>query len=254
MSNDILVLTLVDGTPRIDSRLIAAELGVEHKNTRELIQKYLADFEEFGKVPFETEASGKTNQQQKFALLNEDQSYLLLTYAQNTEQARYLKMRLVRSFAEYRNPQRPQIQPIDSIDLMIQQHQVMGHALMQIKEQGKKVDDLVERVEVIEAGHDAETQYKVQVYDALMQIDPKSGVRVWRLRMRERMRQIGMTQTRLAVMLGLSQSSVNHYIHDNRRPTLETLERIALSLGLTLAELLSPRFDTDAELDLGGAL
>lgn len=253
MSKDILVLTLVEGTPRIDSRLIAAELGVEHKATRQLIQQYLADFEEFGKVPFQMEASGKTNQQQKFALLNEDQSYLLLTYSQNTEQARQLKKRLVRSFAEYRKPQQVPLQPANGIDALIQQHQAIGQALMQMKEQGETLNELVERVEVIEAGHDSETQYKVQVYDALMQIDPKSGVRVWRLRMRDRMRQIGMTQTRLAVMLGLSQSSVNHYIHDNRRPTLETLERIALSLGLTLAELLSPRFD-DAELDLGGAL
>ncbi|MCP5197530.1 MAG: hypothetical protein H6974_12235 [Gammaproteobacteria bacterium] len=37
-----------------------------------------------------------------FALLNEDQSYLLLTYTQNTAQARELKKRLVRAFSEHR--------------------------------------------------------------------------------------------------------------------------------------------------------
>lgn len=105
MPADLISLTVVNGEPRVDSRLIAEQLGILHKNTRELIQEYLGDFEEFGKVPFETEASGKTNQPQKFVLLNEDQSYLLLTYAQNTEQARALKKRLVQSFGEHRRRQ-----------------------------------------------------------------------------------------------------------------------------------------------------
>ncbi len=100
--SSLISLVVVDQEPRVDSRLLAEQLGVEHKATRQLILQYQADLEEFGKVPFEMEASGKTNQQQKFALLNEDQSYLLLTYSQNTEQARALKKRLVRAFGEQR--------------------------------------------------------------------------------------------------------------------------------------------------------
>jgi len=100
--SSLISLVVVDQEPRVDSRLLAEQLGVEHKATRQLILQYQADLEEFGKVPFEMEASGKTNQQQKFALLNEDQSYLLLTYSQNTEQARELKKRLVRAFGEQR--------------------------------------------------------------------------------------------------------------------------------------------------------
>ena len=100
-------ITLIEfsGEPRIDSRAIADQLGVENKNTRELIEKYLPDFEEFGVCPFETAKPPQGSyggRPEKFALLNEDQSYLLLTYAQNTEQARALKIRLVRSFGEYR--------------------------------------------------------------------------------------------------------------------------------------------------------
>lgn len=109
--SDLISLAIVDDEPRVDSRLIASQLGVLHKNTRELIQQYQTDFEEFGKVPFKTEASGKTNQQQKFALLNEDQSYLLLTYAQNTPQARELKKKLVRLFGEHRRAVLPPYRP-----------------------------------------------------------------------------------------------------------------------------------------------
>ncbi|MCP5197322.1 MAG: Rha family transcriptional regulator [Gammaproteobacteria bacterium] len=86
---DIIPLIQVDHEPRVDSRLIAEQLGVEHKATRQLIQQYQTDFEEFGLLPFEMEAvkedGARGTKHEKFALLNEDQSYLLLTYAQNTE-------------------------------------------------------------------------------------------------------------------------------------------------------------------------
>lgn len=100
--SSLISLVVVDQEPRVDSRLIASQLGVEHKNTRSLIEQYQNALENFGKVPFETEASGKTNQPQKFYLLNEDQSYLLLTLTRNTDQAVQLKIRLVRAFGEQR--------------------------------------------------------------------------------------------------------------------------------------------------------
>jgi hypothetical protein len=100
--SSLISLVVVDQEPRVDSRLIASQLGVEHKNTRSLIEQYKTALENFGKVPFETEASGKTNQPQKFYLLNEDQSYLLLTLTRNTDQAVQLKIRLVRAFGEQR--------------------------------------------------------------------------------------------------------------------------------------------------------
>lgn len=100
--SSLISLVVVDQEPRVDSRLIASQLGVEHKNTRSLIEQYQTALENFGKVPFETEASGKTNQPQKFYLLNEDQSYLLLTLTRNTDQAVQLKIRLVRAFGEQR--------------------------------------------------------------------------------------------------------------------------------------------------------
>ncbi len=140
--------------------------------------------------------------------------------------------------------------PVSEFDLVMQQHKLLGATLQELQaqrdrqaEQQTAIQKIDERLEKIEAEHDVETQYKVQVYDALMQIDPKTGVRIWRIRLRERMKAIGMSQTRLALMLGLSQPSISHYILNRREPGLETMEKIALSIGLTLAEFLSPHAD-----------
>lgn len=91
--------------PRVDSRAIAAELGVRHANTLVLLERYKTDFEEFGHMLFET-AGGDRDQgggtAVRFALLNEAQSGLLLTYSKNTEQSRKLKKKLIHLFMKYR--------------------------------------------------------------------------------------------------------------------------------------------------------
>lgn len=97
-------LTAVNAEPRADSRLLARQMGKKHPSLFELVKDYRADFEELGKVRFETGASpgSKTGQTERFALLNEDQSYLLLTYTRNTQRTRQLKVRLVKAFGEAR--------------------------------------------------------------------------------------------------------------------------------------------------------
>lgn len=100
--NSIISLVVIDQEPRVDSRVIADQLGVEHESTRKILLQYQSDFEEFGILRFEIGEIKGRGQPAKYALLNEDQSYLLLTYSQNTEQARDLKKRLVRAFGEQR--------------------------------------------------------------------------------------------------------------------------------------------------------
>ena len=103
--HSLLPLTFVNDEPRMDSRIIASELGVEHKNTRELLEQYQSDFEEFGVVRFETAKPPKGSvggRPEKFYYLNEDQVCLLLTYSQNTAQARALKKNLIRAFTAER--------------------------------------------------------------------------------------------------------------------------------------------------------
>jgi phage regulator Rha-like protein len=98
-----MVITPTQTEPRIDSRLLARHFGKRHQSLFELLKDHRADFEDLGKVRFETGASpGKTGQKERFALLNEDQCYLLLAYSRNTARVRQLKVRLVKAFREAR--------------------------------------------------------------------------------------------------------------------------------------------------------
>ena len=97
-------LTTLKAEPRVDSRLLAKQMHKQHRSLFKLVKDYRADFERLGKVRFETGASpgSKTGQTERFALLNEDQSYLLLTYTRNTARTRELKVKLVKAFGEAR--------------------------------------------------------------------------------------------------------------------------------------------------------
>lgn len=97
-------LTQHKGEPRVDSLLIAEQLGHQHKNVISLVRAYPSDFAEFGRVAFETRTLPTAGGPQKYevALLNEDQCYLLLTYSRNTPKARALKVGLVKAFREAR--------------------------------------------------------------------------------------------------------------------------------------------------------
>ncbi|MEO5794913.1 MAG: Rha family transcriptional regulator [Rhodoferax sp.] len=96
-----LALVAVKEVPRVDTRLLAEALGNRHQSVFELVKDHQSDFAEFGKVRFETGAS-PSGQSERFALLIEDQAYLLLTYSRNTARTRALKVRLVKAFGEAR--------------------------------------------------------------------------------------------------------------------------------------------------------
>ncbi|MEO6278525.1 Rha family transcriptional regulator [Roseateles sp.] len=100
-----LPLSTIKDEARMDSRLLAEALALQHRSVFKLVSDNRADFAALGKVRFEIAASpdSATGQASKFALLNEDQCYLLLTYSRNTERVRGLKLRLVQAFREARN-------------------------------------------------------------------------------------------------------------------------------------------------------
>lgn len=103
----------------VDSRLIAQHLEVTHKHTFEMIKNYLEDFEQFGILRFQTEEINGRGQPEKYALLNEDQCYLLLSYSRNTKRVRDLKINLVKAFREARQ----------SIDITKREYLPTYHAL-----------------------------------------------------------------------------------------------------------------------------
>ena len=100
-----IVLIQSKGEARADSRVLAEQLGVKPKNTLGLIERYLSKFERFGVVPFETEKPGAGTaggRPERFALLNEDQCYFLLSLSRNTDRVVELKADLIMAFREAR--------------------------------------------------------------------------------------------------------------------------------------------------------
>ena len=70
-----------------------------------MIEKYLMQFEGFGKVFFQKAPSteSRTGQRERFALLNEDQALFLLALSKNTTRVVELKARLIGAFREARH-------------------------------------------------------------------------------------------------------------------------------------------------------
>ena len=102
---NIIPLTRVGEEPRVDSRQLAEQLGNQHKNSMALIERYSEKFKEFGLLAFETEARlagqhGGGNV--RFALLNEDQAFFLLSLSRNTDRVVELKANLIMAFREAR--------------------------------------------------------------------------------------------------------------------------------------------------------
>jgi phage regulator Rha-like protein len=101
-------ITLIQskGEPRVDSRLLAEQLGNKHKNSMALIERYLGKFKEFGLLPFQTEAvktpDSRGVKHLKFALLNEDQAFFLLSLSRNSDVVVELKADLIMAFREAR--------------------------------------------------------------------------------------------------------------------------------------------------------
>ena len=100
-----IMLTQVGDEPRVDSRQLAEQLGNKHKNSMALIERYLTKFEDFGLLAFLAEARPVGQHgggDARFALLNEDQAFFLLSLSRNTDRVVELKANLIMAFREAR--------------------------------------------------------------------------------------------------------------------------------------------------------
>lgn len=96
-----LSLELIKTEFRVDSRLLAPELNHRHRTILENLDKYPSQFESLGQLPFQTE-DGYNNIPVRFALLNEDQCYFLLTLMRNNNHIVSAKLKLVKAFRDAR--------------------------------------------------------------------------------------------------------------------------------------------------------
>ncbi len=85
----------------MDIRLLARHLGNQHKGVMELLSRHSADFLELGELPFQTKAS-RSGQREKFAMLNEDPCFLMLTFSRSSAIVRALMGKLIKAFGQAR--------------------------------------------------------------------------------------------------------------------------------------------------------
>ena len=101
--NDI-TLDLIKTEFRVDSRLLAPALDHRHRTILENIDKYRSQFEALGNLPFKTERL-KTERlgyrDHRYALLNEDQCYFLMTLMRNNN---HIVAASLRSRTYHRDP------------------------------------------------------------------------------------------------------------------------------------------------------
>lgn len=99
------LILIKDGEPVTTSLAIAAGTTNTHEAVIKLVRTYTADLERFGRVRFEIqpfETAGGT-QQREIALLNEQQSALVIAYMRNSEIVRQFKIALIKGFFDMRS-------------------------------------------------------------------------------------------------------------------------------------------------------
>lgn len=89
----------------VPSDVIADQTDSTHHAILQLVDKYIADFDSFGRVAFENKTFDTAGGQQsrRVAMLNENQATLLLTYMRNNDIVRAFKVRLVTAFSGLHN-------------------------------------------------------------------------------------------------------------------------------------------------------
>ena len=108
---DLIKIEKIGGELLVDSRLIAEELGNEHKNTLEVIRKFEEKLSKYGGVAFKTlpiETNGGL-QRMTVCFLNEKQATFLVTLSRNSEKAVDLKQKLIDSYFYYKEKDQPKI-------------------------------------------------------------------------------------------------------------------------------------------------
>lgn len=100
-----IIVSFSNGQAVTTSLTIAEGTNNQHKNVLELIRQNVSDLEEFGPLAFQTRKGeplpqGGFAKSTEYALLNEQQATLLITYMRNNDVVRAFKKQLVKAFYE----------------------------------------------------------------------------------------------------------------------------------------------------------
>jgi len=116
------IVTLNDTNCPITTSLAIAEgVGGTHKSVIQLIRQNASDFEEFGPLAFEMRVVKRPQgggSKVEYAILNEQQSALLLTYFRNNETVKAFKKALIKAFFEMRDELNKRQAPAENLSRM----------------------------------------------------------------------------------------------------------------------------------------
>lgn len=146
----IIPLTTLNNEPRADSRTLAEQLGNQHESLLSLFTDYFDEFGELGFFRFEIGEIQGRGRPPKYALLNENQCYFLLTLVRNSPTVVALKLALVKAFDEARRlaaaPQPPAL-PTDPLELLTLSMQALQQHRQQLTALSGDVRELTERLD-----------------------------------------------------------------------------------------------------------
>jgi phage regulator Rha-like protein len=113
------LVIVAKGERRIDSRLVANGIDIQHDNLMQTIRKYQLGLEKYGTLLFETGTSKHRTGASKFtyALLNKEQFGYLLMFVRVTDQVRIYREEVYDKFLEYerRAQELPAIPAINTV-------------------------------------------------------------------------------------------------------------------------------------------
>lgn len=117
------IVTLNDnGCPVTTSLAIAEGVGNPHASVIKLIRQNTSDLEEFGPLGFEIHVVNRPQgggAKTEYAILNEQQATLLLTYMRNNDVVRAFKKRLVKAFFELaQRRQTPAVENLSRLEIL----------------------------------------------------------------------------------------------------------------------------------------
>jgi hypothetical protein len=119
MSNTDLIVSQINGEDRIDSRLVAQNLDIEHRAFIQTLRKYEDKLQELGILTFEMAKLSSVGHPETYVMLNENQAIFAMTLSRNTEQVVELKLKLTQAFAASRKAPIIQSDPLLGMNMRL---------------------------------------------------------------------------------------------------------------------------------------
>jgi phage regulator Rha-like protein len=118
----------------VDSRIIATELGIEHRALMQTVKKHIEKIEmAFGVITFDLDKPLEGSQggrPEKYALLTEPQANLLMSFSKNTDQVVDCKIKLICAFEKAKEVIKTVIpQQSEEIEMLKMQNSILDKQL-----------------------------------------------------------------------------------------------------------------------------